>query len=165
MKIKIDNSLKELLNEKFSINYDDYEVFYATTERGYVFRFILKNSKDQFMLIDFNFKNILLVRQIKPFYSKNSEFHLGFETVKSMFYFPNFKVINFTDNNSTINSYNYNMALETEFLVYLQLCDFNDLQQELAQKINYTNISTLKMEPYDVNKGGFIIWKYNSTKN
>lgn len=158
MKINLHNTLKQLLNLKFSINYDDYEIFYAINQADIFFRFILKDPKDQFILIDFNYKHILLVRQIKPFYAQNSDLHLGFETIKSMIYFPIFELIKFTEDNLTINSNEYVMNLDTNFLVYLQLCDFNDLQQELAEKVNYTKLSSLKMEPDNLSNGGFLIW-------
>lgn len=159
MKIKLNDTLKLLLNLKFAIDYDDYEIFYAINQRNIFFRFILKDSNDQFMLIDFDMNSILLIRQLEPFYSQNSDLHLGFETVKSMVYFPNFELISFTEDNLTLSSSNLVMNLETDFLVYLQLCNFDELQQELAEKINHTKLSSLKMEPGNLNKGGFIIWK------
>lgn len=139
MKFEISSSLKELINRTFSINYDDFELYFINCVDHGIYNFIFKNNTEKYISIQFTLKSIELISLLNPVSIKITNFnYMNFENIDTICRFTILGKTYLVANSKFLKPENYDFTVNEAFATFLKLCDFNQFREEInSKKIHY----------------------------
>ena len=132
MEFKISDSLKKLIKQYFSIDFDEFKIK-KINHYNQNYKFIFTNNISYIRIV-FNEKYILSInffKDISSFYNS-----LLSSSDKALMYNENFNKIDIFENGTlkdTISSKSYDFSIDTTLAVFLKISNFQELRMEVNE--------------------------------